>query len=63
MPPFAGNGVDALYELPTNTNASANTCAKNNAEYDAGVGTCTIDGLRQCEAVGIVGDTDRPGQE
>ncbi len=58
--PFPGNRVGPRAELLTNHHAPARSCPDDHAENGRGSGRRAVRRLREREAVGIVGDEDRP---
>ena len=57
--PFSSDGVDAGDDPAVDHDAAADTGTENDAENRCGARTRAVDGLRQGEAVGIIGEADR----
>ncbi len=56
VPPLAGDGIGAGEHLAVDDDAAADAGAEDHAEHRLRAGAGTIDGFRQRETVGIVGE-------
>ena len=59
MAPLAGDGVDALDELAVDDDAAADAGAEDGAEHHRRALAGAVDGFRERETVGVVGDAHR----
>jgi len=58
--PFSCDLVAACDDLPVNDETTTDTGPKDNAKYDPGLSSGTVDCLRECKAIRVVFKPDRP---
>ena len=63
MPPLSGNAVRSVQQAPVDNDTTARTGPHDDTEHHRGTGGGTVGGLRQGQAIGIIGKTQRTTQQ
>lgn len=58
--PLSGDGIRSREHTLVDGDSTARACADDHSEYDPSAVPGSIDGFRECEAVGVVRETHRP---